>query len=1133
MKRLLIGVALLLCCAAAVWAQTPTGSIDGTVRDKTRAVLPNVSITVTEASTSRAITTTTNEAGRYTVRNLLPGTYSLELKLAGFVTHKVDNLQINSGSIYDGDVTLQVGGAQEVVQVTAQAVAVDTARAVVDSVITQKQIESIPLFGRNFLDLAALAPGTYIRDGGAIDPTKSGAYRTVGIAGRSGTATRIQVDGIDVTDETVGTTVANFSNEAVAEFQLTRSSLDPSTSLTSSGSVNIIGKSGSNGIHGGWFYDYFNEKLMARPGFSADHPNPPDRRKRTGGSVGGPFVKDKLFWFFNYEQAWETGLSRSQVPEFPQLNVNQSFPVSIRQGDARLDYNATSALRMFYKFHHDDNLQTGGSAVSPYQNIDNTNTHTVGVDFIQAKRTHSYRFGYVNFNNVITSQELDYKFPKAPNAIAYLLTVGTFSAGPNTLAPQATYQDNFQNSYDGSWLMGKHALRYGFDVRRIILGGFANFSGPLQVNGTFDEASKAAVLARGASATDPLEYPFESMAVGPDLGFFTLAPAHNLAHGGHYDTRLAWFVQDSWKLHRNFTVNFGVRWQYDTQYYNDPNVPRDPILERYGAKYSSQPKLPKNLFSPSFGFAWDVGGDGKTVIRGGMYKGYEMNIQNSTMFDEYAMLPTGIGPDSYDATHVTGPDGTPINVDGKHAAGDYTDLYGLPIKSVVDIMGKIKAAVNAAYANYKFDATKGTTALRINLGQPYGGNIPGETFRIPYAMQFNIGVQRELKPGTVLSIDYLYNHGVGLPFFIVDKELRRDASTLNVANASAQVNKVLAGLTMDQWIAANPTKTISSFSLISDSIFMGLYSDMNRMRLWDGGFTKYSALQVNLRGAERAVWKFKDVGYTVSWALSRGQASGAVNRVEFSAGPLDNRIPNNPLTFGPNNLDFTHIFTLNNTATLPGGFRFNTIWAFRTAGAQTITVPNFGGATSGTNAFFATDLNGDGGTGTTPRGDVLPGLPAGQFGRAVKSFEQLNGVIAAFNATYAGTLTPHAQALVSAGLFTAAQMKKLGAVIPTIPLCPVNNPWPWHNQFTTDLRIDRPINLAKLHEGMSLRPFLDIFNLFNHAPVGTYGGLGNTYGSLNYNYATAPVGKQASDLDITRGRISSGRRLQFGFRFDF
>jgi hypothetical protein len=856
-----------------------------------------------------------------------------------------------------------------------------------------------------------------------------------------------------------------------------------------------------------------------------------------GGSAGGPFAKDRLFWFVDGEKTWETGLSRSVVPEFPQLNVDQSFPSSIRFAEARADFNATSAVRLFYKFHHDDNLQTSGSAVSPYQNTNWTNTSTVGLDFTQAKTTHTYRFGYVNFNNRVISQELDFKFLRTPDGIPYFLSVGPngpYSAGPNPLAPQSTMQDNYQNSYEGSWVVRKHTLRYGFDVRRIIGGGFASFGGAMAIAGTYNAATIAAIKARGGNLQDPLEYPFLAVAVGPDNGFFTLAPAHHLPHGGSYDTRLAWFAQDSWKLHRRFTLNLGIRWQYDTQYYGNPEVARDAILERYGRNYSTRPKLPKDLFSPSFGFAWDVTGGGKTVIRGGFYKGYEMNIRNNTIFDEFSMLPNGLGPDTYSTSYIAGPDGTPINVDGNHAAGNYTDLIGRPIKDIIPVMGQIKAAVNQAYSTYQFDPNKGVSSLRSLLGLTFGGIIPGNTYRNPYALQFNIGLQRELKAGTVLSVDYLYNHAVGLPFFQVDKELRKDAATLNVAAAQARVKTILGGLTVDEYIAANPTKRINAFGLTADdSIFQGLYPDLFRARFWDGGFTKYDGLQISLRGNEPSLWRFKDLGYTVSYALARSQSAGAVERVELGAAPLDNHFPNNPLTFGPNALDFTHILNINNTITVPGGFRFNTLWNFRTAAAQSIGVPNFGGAISGVNGFFGTDLNGDGGRGSTPQADILPGLNAGQFGRAVKSFEELNAIITAFNSNYAGKLTPHGQALVTAGLFTEAQLKTLGAVIPTIPLAPTSNPNPWHNLFTTDVRFDRPILLGKLREGMAITPFFDVFNLFNHNPRAIYGGLVATFGSLNYDYSK-PGNQSASALDLRQGRLAAqNRRLQFGFRFTF
>jgi hypothetical protein len=190
---------------------------------------------------------------------------------------------------------------------------------------------------------------------------------------------------------------------------------------------------------------------------------------------------------------------------------------------------------------------------------------------------------------------------------------------------------------------------------------------------------------------------------------------------------------------------------------------------------------------------------------------------------------------------------------------------------------------------------------------------------------------------------------------------------------------------------------------------------------------------------------------------------------------------------------------------------------------------------AGANAMFGTDVNGDGGTGSTPRADVLPGMKAGGFGRDVRSFSELNNVINQFNSQYAGNITPSGQALVDAGLFTEDQLKRLGAVTQSIPAIPGNAPNPWHNLFTTDLRIDRPIKFFK--EGWRLTPYADIINLFNHNPSDIYGGLGGRFGAYNFDYAAAPAGQQASDLNASRHRINSGlagnRLVQVGIRFDF
>jgi hypothetical protein len=211
--------------------------------------------------------------------------------------------------------------------------------------------------------------------------------------------------------------------------------------------------------------------------------------------------------------------------------------------------------------------------------------------------------------------------------------------------------------------------------------------------------------------------------------------------------------------------------------------------------------------------------------------------------------------------------------------------------------------------------------------------------------------------------------------------------------------------------------------------------------------------------------------------------------------------------------------------TLPLGFRVNQIWSFRTAVASNLTVP-FLDSFAAANGIFTTDLDGDGRT-----GDLLPGTNIRHFGRKIKSFEQLNRIITDFNNNVAGKLTPAGQALVTAGIFTEAQLRTLGATVKPIPLAPVNNPWPFENLINLDARITRPI---KIKEKLTIEPSLDVFNVFNHTGLGSYAGLGGTFGTLNFDYAADPRGT-AELTRGTRGRLpqTQTRLLQLGLRVTF
>src|ERR1700674_3849073 len=239
--------ALLLCSVAFAQTSVSNGSISGTVTDATGAVVPNAKVTMT-GPTGQIVHATSSGAGTYSSGALVPGKYSVRAEAKGFKTMQLSvDVQVNNTA--NGTIKLEVGQESTVVEVQASEVGVNTEQAEVQGVLTAAQISNLPVNGRNFLDLAQLEPGVQIQDGTNFDPTKIG-YSSISFGGRFGRAARISVDGVDVSDETVGTTTQNIPSSGIQEFQLSQSNLDLSNDLTSSGAVNVTTKSGTNQYHG-------------------------------------------------------------------------------------------------------------------------------------------------------------------------------------------------------------------------------------------------------------------------------------------------------------------------------------------------------------------------------------------------------------------------------------------------------------------------------------------------------------------------------------------------------------------------------------------------------------------------------------------------------------------------------------------------------------------------------------------------------------------------------------------------------------------------------------------------------------------------------------------------------------------
>src|SRR5437773_3065115 len=247
----LISLALIVMSLspAILAAQQPTGSIEGTLSDPQNAVVPGATVTARNTATGFTRTVNTGDDGRYRLTQLPPGLYEVKITAKNFKSSVVTDVKVDVGQNASVDVKLEIGGASQTVTVTGGGEAqVDRTDHTVSGVVGRVQIENMPLNGRNFLDLANLA-GAQAVDGASFDPTKAN-YTGVSIAGQAGRSTQITVDGGSVVDNIVGTTVQNFGQEIVQEFQLGISNYDLSTGASATGSVNLVSCSGSNEFHG-------------------------------------------------------------------------------------------------------------------------------------------------------------------------------------------------------------------------------------------------------------------------------------------------------------------------------------------------------------------------------------------------------------------------------------------------------------------------------------------------------------------------------------------------------------------------------------------------------------------------------------------------------------------------------------------------------------------------------------------------------------------------------------------------------------------------------------------------------------------------------------------------------------------
>ena len=822
-----------------------TGSIQGTVTDPNGAVVPNASVTITNQATGQASKLTSSASGTYASGALIPGQYTVRIEAKGFQT-QVINVPVQVGNIASGSAKLTLGQSTEVVEVTGSAVAVNTEQATVQGVLSTQQIENLPINGRNFLDLAQLEPGVQIQDGGNFDPTKNG-FSSISFGGRFGRTARIEVDGIDISDETVGTTTQNLPASAISEFQVSQSSLDMSTELTSSGAVNVVTKSGSNKWHGQAFYLFRDHTLGAH----IANVDVPFQRNNFGGELGGPIFKNKLFFFVDGERLKQdqTETVASGGP-FASIQGGFNSPFRDTEGVAKLDWTISDKAKAFYRFSYEQNHSTKGfipNSFQPFTNVNNTPVHAAGIDFQTGSFTHAVRFGFTKFRNGIVDATKSGVFNPAPDisiAIGPSFTclaggVDQFCSGTNLLAPQKTFQENTQAKYDGSKTIGTHILRYGFGYNHIQGGGFAKFFA-LAPTVNADPSNPAVPVLNPLNepftggAANPLNYLANFVFMGNGQGFSSEKPAFGLPGGGlGPDNRIQFYVGDSWKARPNLTLTYGLRYVRDTGR-TDADIPPIPcsqldptlaaglvaagtpcngnILDLWGQGLGNRVRVPGHNFGPTAGIAWDPTSSGKTVIRIGAGLYYENSIFNNNLFNRPGRLAQGLflaeqAPCSKGkATGFTLPGGAPIpaNLDPTVTAICGQPM-GLVASQLAQLQGLYQAATLAVGPASNSAFIGNTLAAGANVT---GINMFAPNYQTPRSVQMNIGIEHQLGKGVVWNADYIRNVGTHT-LLAIDVNHVGDVRFFNKTIAQNAINATLtacgAGITtVDQAIAGCP-----------------------------------------------------------------------------------------------------------------------------------------------------------------------------------------------------------------------------------------------------------------------------------------------------------------------------------------
>ena len=882
-----MGVLLLSLGGTKAFAQaTASATIQGTITDKSGAVVAGAEIVAKNKGTDITRTTSSDETGSYRFELLPVGTYMVSVTKRGFGV-LTQTIEILVGQTATVNAELKPGAESEVVEVTSDAPLLDQAKTDVSQNVTPTEVEELPMVGRDVANLAYLAPG--VKETNSYDPTKN-RYAILSVNGDGGRNVNVTVNGVDNKDNTVGGPVMQLPLEAVQEFQISTQRFAALNGRSEGAAINMITKSGTNLFHGsvfGYFRDTnLNTDEKDPNGDGTTTSSHPDyTRQQFGGSLGGPFRKDKLFGFFAIEREREHQAQAEDPTSFSQLTIAKANGLAAQPSatiprpffewryNGRTDWvvNPKNTVYLSYTSQINDSLNDQSDGTGDLTNGNFTRNHVIVSNLtwnslLSNTTVNQFTLGYQYWNNLIAS-----------NISAPLVTFPSASFGTNTNVPQQSYQKKWQFKDDFSKNVGRHTFKSGVDfINNPVEGGFFEFSSTLEI----DFAKNPSVII-GSPSTYPQGFATPGLITGMTIANGN--PYFNVA-----TKQLGVYGQDDWKVTNRLTLNLGVRWDKDFNFIGGSDIKdsrtylelvalNSPISNPYVSKIASDDNKD---FSPRVGFAYDLTGEGKHVVRGGYGLYFGDVFQNIPLFMEQMSNPTVFQ--------------TVLSLSSP------TD----PVPGTGQTLGQWQYGVSRL-------PTIPPPSTQLAAGSV--GRLMDPNYRNPMTEEFNGGYSWALNPNTAIEVEY--THVLGL----------HENKTINIDQKVPIAGVLTRPLDAAFGVAGQPR----------------LNSVRNEESI---GRSHYDGTNFTFR--QRMTHRFQIyANYTLAWAYSYDGGGGS-----FRNYPRDAYAPFAPYEWGPSPNDERHHVTVSGIVDLVKGFQLSPILQFGSARPYGLTnssnTLNTGGGTA-------------------------------------------------------------------------------------------------------------------------------------------------------------------------------------------